>query len=245
MEIAESHIIYIHGLPGSHHEVKISKANSISPFGVQHFEKQFDDTKHYKIIAFSLGAMTAIEIAAKYSSHIDQLVLISPAAPLELGDFLPHMDGRFVFKAARTNALLFWLLTYSQSIMAKFTPNFLMHKMFGESCSKELALLKQKEFVETFQIGLKQSLGCKSKQYRELVTRYTQPWQKLITQVTCPVQIWHGTKDTWAPYAMGLALDEKFQHQCECELIPCDDMGHYSALQHAIPLILENHPVGN
>lgn len=237
--------VYIHGLPGSKLEISpVTDAKIIytSPFDVSAFEKILNPNEKYKLIGFSLGCMAAIEIAAKYSEYIQSLDLISPAAPLELGDFLDDMDGRFVFKTAQSSNVLFWLLSLSQNIMARFTPHFLMHKMFGESCEAELELLKDPQFVSVFKVGLKQSLIHKSAEYRHTIIKYTLPWHSLVLQVKCPVKIWHGTKDTWTPFAMGEALNDTLASKSE--LVALDDLGHYSALHKALPIILQQASSG-
>ena len=246
MENTQSNFIYLHGLPGSAEEVSAFNNAQIlymSPYDLKGFEDQFNRTKRYTIIGFSLGCMTAIEIASKYSNNIDALILISPAAPLELGDFLDAMDGRFVFRGAQKNSVILSLLTLSQTVMAHVSPNFLMRKMFGESCDAEHELLKNQKFVTIFQNGLRLSLGRERKQYEKTIKRYINPWAEIVGKVTCPVQIWHGTEDTWAPHAMGVALKQKFQ--TDCKLISCAQLGHYSTLHHAIKHIFKNHPVGN
>lgn len=237
--------IYIHGLPGSYQEIEpLSNGQviNISPFGLEGFEKLLKPDETYKIIGFSLGCMTAIEVAANYPKQVEELILISPAAPLELGDFLDKMDGRFVFKAAQSSQTLFWLLSLSQNIMARFTPNFLMHKMFGESCDAELELLKNPEFVRIFQNGLKQSLVHVSAQYRQAIVRYIEPWHELLPKVQCPVQIWHGTLDTWTPFEMGEALNIAFSDRSE--IITCEGLGHYSTLYKVLPIVLKSPSSG-
>ena len=237
--------VYIHGLPGSAEEISAFDEGQIlhlSPFGVKAFADQFDINTRYIIIGFSLGCMTAIEVAAAYSKNIDQLILISPAAPLQLGNFLDSMDGRFVFKAAQTNSILFWLLTLSQNLMAHVSPNFLMKKMFGESCEAELKLLKNPDFVKAFQKGLRQSMGRESKEYRKTISRYIKPWAEQINNVTCPVQVYHGTQDTWAPHAMGETLKATFK--TKCELVSCEELGHYSTLNYAMRSIFKQPSSG-
>jgi pimeloyl-ACP methyl ester carboxylesterase len=231
----KSNFIYIHGLPGSAEEFSAFHDDEVwhlKPFGSKEFAEHYDRKKQYTIIGFSLGCMTAIEIVGRYSKNIDQLILISPAAPLELGDFLNDMDGRFVFKAAKTSSTLFWLLTFGQNLLAQFAPNFLINKMFGESCMAELELLKNSKFISAFQNGLRQSMGRERRDYRKTIQRYTQPWASEITKVTCPIQIWHGRADTWAPHAMSEALERSFQ--APCELISCEGLGHYATLHHAM-----------
>lgn len=54
-----------------------------------------------RLVGFSAGARIALEIAARLPASVTRLELISPAAPFELGDFTPRMEGRQVFTLAR------------------------------------------------------------------------------------------------------------------------------------------------
>lgn len=101
IQASKTQTIYCHGLPGSAREISMlvdsdeSNILVMGPNDIERFEtvigsKQIE-TAH--VIGFSLGAMAAIEIAAKYPQLSKKLSLIAPAAPLELGDFLPDMAG--------------------------------------------------------------------------------------------------------------------------------------------------------
>ena len=92
--------LYAHGTPGSAAEL------STSPFTAPILAPHTRLTAPTHIVAFSLGAYRAIATAASQPEHVTRLTLISPAAPLELGDFLPHVAGRAVFRATRFPPLL-------------------------------------------------------------------------------------------------------------------------------------------
>lgn len=46
------------------------------------------------LVGFSIGTMVAIKLAAMRPENVSQLSLISAAAPLSLGNFLPKMAGK-------------------------------------------------------------------------------------------------------------------------------------------------------
>jgi len=235
-------LLYIHGLPGSEQEIEAFDTNHVSeivhakPFGMNYNENILNNKACFKIISFSLGSMAAVELALEYPEKVDSLVLVSPAAPLELGDFLNDMDGRFIFKAAseaaRGNTAIFSLLTYGQGLMARFSPNYLMKRMFGESCEAERRLLQNKQFTKAFQHGLRQSLHHESTEYMKTIMRFTKPWADKLAKVECPVEVWHGNSDTWAPISMGKALVKAVG--TNASLIECDQLGHYSTLHYAL-----------
>lgn len=228
-------IFHIHGLPGSTGESELftsfKPANllHLKPFGVAGQEKLIQAHSQFSIVAFSLGSKTAMEIAAAYPQKVQKITLVSPAAPLELGNFLPHMDGRMVFEIAQANSLLYALMTFGMGMMAQYSPAYLMKRMFGESCEAEQELLKNETFRRVFCQGLKQSLVDERVQYMKAVKEFGQPWADTLNQVVCPVEIWHGTRDTWAPFAMGQALAKRIGKNAT--LVPCDTLGHYSTFR--------------
>jgi len=240
--IMTSTLLYIHGLPGSEVEIehfkntKFSQIVYVKPFALKRQKEKFENLSHFKVMSFSLGSMTATELALAYPEKVKDVVLVSPAAPLELGNFLPHMDGRFIFEAARNaadgNAALFKLLTYGQGLMARFSPNYLMQRMFGESCEAERHLLKDKQFTNVFQHGLRQSTYHESTEYMQAIMGFTQPWAHKLEKIGCPVEIWHGNRDSWAPISMGKAMATAIG--TNARLVECDGLGHYSTLHYAL-----------
>lgn len=234
-------IVYIHGLPGSDEEIAFLKCDSqivhLQPFGLKNQQKKIETLSSFKIIAFSLGSMTALEIAAAYPQKVEELVLIAPATPLELGDFLDKMDGRYVFRAAQRSSLLFSMLTFGQGLMARFTPTYLMNKMFGESCKADVDLLEDASFRKSLQYGLKKSLVEQSSAYNEIMLRYVKPWSSILSNIECPVHIWHGTEDTWVPFEMSEVLANAIGSHVEIR--PCRDLGHYSTLHYVMKQIIK------
>lgn len=233
--------IYCHGLPGSGAEIAhlIPKGRPtpriIGPQASADFADQ--DAAPVHIIGFSLGAMCALKLAAQYPERTARLSLIAPAAPLELGDFLPHMAGAPVFKMAQRGALPFRLFTRLQSIGAAIMPVQILKTMFVGSPQSDLDLLTDPQFMEALKQGLRASFGRGRAAYCAAVLDYVQPWAACLAQITCPVEIYHGTADNWAPPEMASALAEAISGPAEIHRLP--ELGHYAALQKALPDILD------
>lgn len=245
IQASKTQTIYCHGLPGSAREISMlvdsdeSNILVMGPNDIERFEtvigsKQIE-TAH--VIGFSLGAMAAIEIAAKYPQLSKKLSLIAPAAPLELGDFLPDMAGRSVFRAAQQGAIMFRLFTFLQNLGFKLAPEKLIHSMFSESPAADRKLLEDPNFQANLMDGLRSSLGKNSSAYQTSVRRYVNPWAEKLKTIQCPVTIHHGDEDNWAPISMSHALAKKIRSSVVLATYP--KLGHYSTLYDTLPTILK------
>ena len=181
------------------------------------------------VVGFSLGAMAAAHIAAYRPTMVRKLVLISPAAPLELGDFLPAMAGRPVFEAARRGAFSLRLLSGIQSIMASLAPDFMLKTMFATSNAAERDLLANPAFAGMVVEALKQCLGGQQAAYRADLDTYVRPWVHVLDAVTCQTEIWQGDEDTWTPPEMARALTTRLQPRATLNIL--EGLGHYTTLQ--------------
>ncbi len=113
--MSASSFIYCHGLPGSAAELQLFGGQDrkgasgvclerLQPDWQDRLLAAFDAARAHldgptvRLVAFSLGTMSALHIAAKRPDAVEAVDLISAAAPLELGDFLPRMAGKAVFQ---------------------------------------------------------------------------------------------------------------------------------------------------
>jgi pimeloyl-ACP methyl ester carboxylesterase len=187
------------------------------------------------LVGFSLGAMSALKLAAFRPDRVSRVVLVSPAAPLELGNFLPSMAGRAVFETAR---LGFWplsALSTAQSIVTGWAPDMLLTGMFQGSATSELELSVEPAFRRALQVSLRTCLSLHRSAYHRELLAYVRPWATTLQQVRCDVRIMHGDADTWAPLAMPEAL--KAQLRGRTELIVCSGLGHFSTLHRHLPTV--------
>lgn len=228
--------LFFHGLPGSPADARLlgGRARVVAPDllamdpteGVASVMAPIlDEPAH--VIGFSIGAMAALTAAARHPDKIERVTLISPAAPLSLGDFLPHMQGRPVFQAARAPALLS-VLSMGQGLFSAIAPDVMLRLLFAGATGAERALLQDPAFVGQVHNGLRHSLRHRRTRYQAWLRAYVADWSALLRDVTCAVDLWHGDADTWAPLAMSEALSRAVSGPARLHRVAGG--GHYSTL---------------
>lgn len=236
-------IVYCHGLPGAPEELAAFEAPPPHVHGLNRLGRSegsyearllaaFDEMSidvPVTLAGFSLGAMSASHIAAKRGHLVDKLILISPAAPLELGDFLPAMAGRPVFEAAQAGDLALRLFTASQAALVALAPKLALKTMFRRSPDTEMRLLASPHFVDSVTAGLRSCLGERQRAYRQELRAYVRPWADVIGDIHCPTEIWSGADDDWAPPAMAAAYQQRLGDPASLNV--CAGLGHYSTLR--------------
>lgn len=241
-------IVYCHGLPGHPAELgAIGGASRLRQVHALHrlgrgrgdFEADllaaFDalDLKEPVVVAgFSLGAMSAIFLAARRPQLVRKLVLISPAAPLQLGAFLPTMAGRPVFEAAQRGPFALRTLSGLQAALISVAPKLLVDTMFRASPEADKRLLAQPGVIDAVLGGLRDCLLSNQAAYRTELLAYVRPWADVVCDVRCATDIWQGSLDDWTPPAMAEAL--KAQVGDLAKLTICPGLGHYSTLHAAL-----------
>ena len=128
------------------------------------------------LVGFSIGAMVAAHIAAARPERVNRLTLVSPAAPLPLGNFLPQMARQPVFRLAASHPYLFSALTYGQGVLARAMPDFLMCRLFANADGSEHALLENPNAAEAIRKGLCHSFSQHPKGYARMISAYVRDW---------------------------------------------------------------------
>lgn len=189
-----------------------------------------DSGQHsFHVVGFSIGAMAALRLAAARPEQVAKVTVVSPAAPLSLGDFLPGMAGAPVFKLAMKRPSVLRLMTAAQGLLARKAPGVLINQLFAKCGAQERALLRDASFVACLKAGMRKSFGQHRDGYLAYLAAYVHDWGVELVQVQAPVEIWHGDKDTWAPLAMAEALNEVLSAPCALNVVPEGE--HYSTLQ--------------
>jgi pimeloyl-ACP methyl ester carboxylesterase len=240
-------VFFCHGAPGSPqdatllpplppetllvaHDIFAAAPDALLGNALEAFDKTTAQTADGQVtlIGFSLGAMLALQLAAARAPQVKSLILISPAAPLSLGNFLPHMAGKPVFELAKNNPKLLKSLTKLQCLLTKFAPRLLRNQLFHKSGSQDRALLTNPAFRATLAAGFKNSFCTHPASYIATLQSYVTDWSADLAKVTCPVTIWHGENDRSAPSAMAQAISAALPGPATLHLIP--DAEHYSTL---------------
>lgn len=221
--------IYLHGLPGSAAEQalpgwKIETLDRDAQSFAQLALRLPDGPLH--LVGFSLGAPCALRLAALAPKKVARLTLISAAAPLELGDFLPHMAGASVFRMARSHAQLSALTTV-QSTLARVSPALLVKLLTRDADPADRALFSDASTRGVETQAITEGLNTHRSVYLRELAAYVQPWAGHLPYIRCRVDLHHGTEDRWAPFSMSEALAE---HLSNATLHRHDGLGHYSTL---------------
>jgi len=185
--------------------------------------------KSLAIIGFSIGCHVAIEVSNLLGAQVKALHLVSAAAPLESGDYLPEMAGGTVFKLAMNYPRLFCALSYWQLLLAKLSPKLLFSMLFSSAQAQDKLLSQQQDFKDYLIPILMSSYATHIHGYLRDVAHYVSPWQDALSTNTSNTYLWHGTEDNWSPIAMATYLASAM-NSCMNDI---EGASHYSCLFNA------------
>lgn len=249
----ETIYLYFHGLPGFADEIGVfnSQAKSRNLIAIDRLKLQstcdsYEDylikqaeqikqdwpTQNIHLIGFSLGTMTCLRLAKILEDKVTGLDLISVAAPLELGNFLPHMAGRPVFDAAKSSRFKFNILCMFQAIIVRAAPNLFFKMLFSSANGEDKPLVAKDSFRATIALGLRHSLLQYLPAYKREVHAYVSPWAEKIEGLEVKITFWHGAKDNWSPLEMANILAKKLGEKCN--IVTLESKSHYSTLETAL-----------
>jgi pimeloyl-ACP methyl ester carboxylesterase len=250
-------VVYFHGAPGGISEAQILRADATqhglkvicqdrfsidsSIVGDRYFQMLADDIEavaqgaEVDIIGFSIGAFVALQVSRLMRAQVRSLHLISPAAPLEGGEFLKSMAGGKVFWLARNMPLAFKLLSYWQGLLAAIAPKLLYGMLFSSAMAGDKALAAGADFKNFIIHVLRECFCGNVPGYLRDVQAYVAPWQESLQNVSVKTQLWHGDQDNWSPKEMSDLLQMRLPHCLEVHRM--QGLSHYSTLYAAAPRI--------
>lgn len=250
-------VIYFHGAPGAPEECLLfagqGKADGLNVLCPDRFaaaaalrgEAYFRalaaeilasaGTAKVHLVGFSLGAFVALQTSRYLPGQVASLDLISAAAPLEGGDFLPGMAGGAVFRLARRWPWAFRLLSGWQAVLARLAPSLLFGMLFATARAGDLALRADPQFRQDITEHLRKCFALRLGGYMRDLCSYVQPWADSLATVTAVSRIWHGTEDNWSPCGMAEYLAVALPACRQVTLMP--GLSHYSCLLQAMPQV--------
>lgn len=252
-------VVYFHGAPGAASEADVlrpyAEKNGLTVIcldrfsidssitGDQYFQALADEIVHLAkgkqvdIVAFSIGACVALQVSALMSGQVRSLHLISAAAPLEGGNFLPYMAGRQVFMLAKRLPLVFKMLSYWQGVLAVLFPKLLFGMLFSSAVAGDKKLTADDDFRKSMGQVFRECFGGNVAGYLRDVQAYVTPWHTVLQRVTVMTRLSHGDQDNWSPIAMSDYLQQHILNAAKVRLMP--GLSHYSTLYSAAPLICQ------
>jgi pimeloyl-ACP methyl ester carboxylesterase len=247
----QPHTLYFHGLPGSAAELAsfgpeiaaqaghfhvIARGNALASgppegyFGrlAAQIAAQFPDGP-LRLVGFSLGAAAALRVAPFLGERVERIDLISPAAPLQLGDFLGGMAGAPVFRAALAGRAPFAALTFVQAQVTRLAPERMAAALMAKPRGADRDLAADRDFIAGLAQSLRRSLLDQRAAYVAEIRAYVADWSGELATVQQPVTIWLGSEDDWTPPAMAKALAQRLPSRPAVEEMP--GLSHFSALR--------------
>ncbi len=200
----------------------------------QEISKQADGKK-VDVIGFSIGAFIALQTCRYLGNGVQNLHLISAAAPLDAGDFLEVMAGKQVFRLAKTFPALFVLLSYWQGLLACLFPKALFRLLFASAAGDDKALSGDQEFQSSITKVLRSCFIGRVRGYVRDIKAYVQPWKDMLSGIGVKTHIWHGAEDNWSPVAMAEYLQSAIPGCTSIEIF--NGLSHYSCLYRVAPEI--------
>lgn len=166
--------IYFHGVPGSPRELELfgpmcrlsqawapDRNNDCPDLG---YEDYFDD------LAERVAAR-----AAQEGLHLVGFSLGAVAA-LQVGSFLPVMEGQTVFEAARRRPKLFGALTSAQALLSRLSPGLLARMLLASAQGADQVLARDPSFRAALGGILGTAFAHGATGYRREILGYVQQW---------------------------------------------------------------------
>jgi pimeloyl-ACP methyl ester carboxylesterase len=250
-------VIYFHGAPGAPEEAQLfdleAKKHGLTVLCLDRFaiHSSVTDEAYYQLLAeeiikkaggqpvdfigFSIGAFIALQTCRYMANGVRNLHLVSAAAPLEAGDFLPAMAGQQVFRLAKAAPAIFLLLSYWQSLLAWLAPKALFRLLFASAIGADKALAADPEFQARITPVLRACFLSRVRGYARDVEAYVQPWSATLADIAVPTHFWHGDADNWSPPQMAHYLASAMPGTASTQRF--STLSHYSCLYRAVPEI--------
>jgi pimeloyl-ACP methyl ester carboxylesterase len=235
--------VYFHGLPGSAAELAgfgPEIAGRAAGFHVAARGGEFSRVAEgiaarfpegpLRLVGFSLGAAAALRVAPLLGERVERIDLVSPAAPLQLGDFLAGMAGAPVFRAALAGRWPFAALTLVQAQVAWRAPQKMAAALMAKAKGEERDLAGDPRFIAALAQSLRHSLLESRDAYASEIRAYVSDWRADLARVLQPVRIWQGSADDWTPPAMADALAAALPTRPQVTMLP--GLSHFSTLRH-------------
>lgn len=235
--------VYFHGLPGSAAELAGFEPELAARATGFHVAARGGDfarmaeaiaarfpQKPLRFVGFSLGAHAALRIAPLLGEQVERIDLVSPAAPLQLGDFLSGMAGAPVFRAAQAGRLPFAALSFVQAQAARIAPHKMAAALMAKARGEDRTLAADPRFIASLAQSLRHSLIDTRDAYTAEIRAYVSDWRADLAKVHQPVSVWQGSADDWTPPAMAEALAAALPVRPQVTMIA--GLSHFSTLRH-------------
>lgn len=191
-----------------------------------------------RVVGFSGGGAFALALAATRGELVSELDVISGAAPPSLSRDEPRVQRLLGSLARSTPRLLKGLFRGQAWLADRASPSIVVSQYATEDGRAEIpddvAELVRRDFVAAFE-------RSRSGAVTEL-RLLAEEWEVSLSEVHCPVRLWHGGRDANASVDDARRVSERLPN---AELTVFEDADHLTALLRSRPRILERSVSGD
>jgi len=258
-------VFYCHGFPGSRLEVlladRIAAQKGIRLIGVDRpgyglsddrpgrsLSNWADDVaeladrlgiERFSILGASGGGPYAVACACRLRDRLLAVGIVCGLAPITAHGILRGMTGfnRFGLRLAATAPLLVKQFFLPIAALLKHRPQWVLSSIARRAGQPDRWVLSRPEiratmcgsFREAMRVGLSGAV-------RDVVL-YSRAWGLHLSEITVPVNLWHGEKDRIVPPAMGMWLAANIPG-CHARFYP--EEGHFSLIMNRMDAIIDH-----
>jgi pimeloyl-ACP methyl ester carboxylesterase/predicted glycosyltransferase len=180
--------------------------------------------KRADIVGFSRGGVFGLWMAARFPERVRRAIFIASANPVANPDAKDDFwDPRDSYEGWGKRNIHYWRENFDDWL------DFFFHKVVSEPHSTRLV----EEFIDWAQETTAEILSS-SITNPVLSSRFT--LEDVLTRITCPVLLIHGTDDRVVPDSVSRMLAER---RPDFELLLMEGCGHAPHGRHAVPVNLE------
>jgi pimeloyl-ACP methyl ester carboxylesterase len=198
---------------------------------------QFD---RFFLVGISGGGPYATACAHHLAERLNGFTLVCPLGPLDHPTLLAAMrwPAQINFRSIRDTP---WLsnLGFRLAIipLAQYSPDWIYQTMLGFAPPPDIAVLNRQQVRTAIIASLREAIRNGADGVLQEMALYTQPWGFDLSEVSMPVQLWHGTADDTVPLLHGRTLAEDLP---DCTIHILEDEGHFSLPVNRMEQILQH-----
>lgn len=257
-------VFYCHGFPGSRLEVlladRIAAQKGIRLIGVDRPGYGLSDDRpgrslrdwaddvaeladrlgieRFSILGVSGGGPYAVACACRLRDRLLAVGIACGLAPITARGILRGMTGfnRFGLRLAAAAPRLVKPLFFPVAALLKHRPQRVLSSIAHRAGQPDRWVLSRPEVREIMCLSYREAMRVGLSGAVRDVVLYSRSWGLNLTEITVPVNLWHGEKDHIVPPAMGRWLAVNIPG-CQARFYP--EEGHFSLITNRMDAIID------
>jgi pimeloyl-ACP methyl ester carboxylesterase len=186
------------------------------------------EIERFFLIGISGGGPYAAACAYRLANRLNGFTLVCPLGPLDQPPLLNAMrwSAQINFRSIK---MMPWLCGFVFRFgiipIAQLSPQWIYQMMLSIAPARDSTVLNRPRIRAAITTSLNEAIRQGADGVLNEMAVYTRPWGFDLSEVTMPVQLWHGTEDGIVPLIHGVTLAERLPN-CVTHFI--EGEGHFS-----------------